>query len=309
MNENQNQVESDNNSSSNELQKNNVDMNINTNEKVNVSNNKKGNSTLIIIIVIAIIVIGSILFIVFGTDILKKDKKDNNTDANGNEVVDPVNKYDEVKKFAGRYKKDNEVVLLYPLKSGKVFYTLDGNGFFQGSSEVNGNVLLAKDFFKEKDYYVFTLTDSGLEVSVKDTESVFEGGLFTKEGDYTTEDFFKNNLGDPSLLSSKYSGIFTNANNDELVMYQINDNQVNFGLTNSIKNVSMNNTFNIKSENYLETDADSIDNSITSITIENNNYKLVVNKSDEDYKKFNGTYTKEKDISMEYLIDIMYGNY
>ncbi len=288
--------------------------NIEENTQPTVANDKKKKTSLIIIIVIAFLLIGGCLFVVFGTDLLK----DKNNEVKEQEENHNVVQKEDSKKFAGKYKyvdEDNyeNTLKIYPLENGKFFYTLNGNGFFQGKATVSGKVgKKESSHFDEVSIYEFTLNDdNSIHVKVTDNGKVFIDATYTKEsGEYMVNEVFDDMtfIDDISkdYFNTKYNGIYK-LDNNELTMFQFNENTVEVDIVGSSGLYSKEAT--IVSDGKLEY-VDEEGSGKMTIELDNGSLKLEIVDGDEDFtfRKFSGTYKKEKEFNLESFVNYKLNN-
>ena len=254
----------------------------------NEEKTKKSNLGIILIgIAILLLITGMFLFLTKG------EKKDNETD------IKPVS---EVKSsdFDGVYKKEKTTIKLFSLGEKNVYYYIDANGgtIRSSGSFRNGNVF--GSLFDEN--YTFSLLDNG--ISVETNSTVVLNGTYDKTGNYTIEEFYNDNIGDPSYLTSKYNGIYKDEQSN-ILMYNINEKEVVFNIDKTSDGVisSLQRNFEIKDDNTLEYVDDST-GAVSTITI--NDDSLTVNIVEDTLINYNGTYKKDSDITIESLLKQIY---
>ena len=188
---------------------------------------------------------------------------------------------------------------------------LDEN--FIGTATATDNT--AKQNDKGDDYFEFKLTDEGIEVTYTSSTGsvpITDLGLYTKIGDYNEETVYKELVGDPEYLTSKYNGQFT-SEKIKLDLYQISDSEV-VVRTKPDSDILVFETFVIADANKLiqysffdetlpEMEINFVENGFTITTHDD------VFGFDEDKKELEGTYTLEKEITKDYIFDTYYKDY
>ncbi len=273
------------------------------NEEKNVPKKKKGFS--IAIILLGLILIGTGLFLLFGTDLFKKN--DNKKKEN-----EPKNEVSEADKFVGIYVNNEDKLFIHKTKANNFYYVIGDS--FEGTAVVTGDTAKQTDSFRNDEYFEFKLVEGGIEVTYHAGEDVLiaiETGKYTKLADYTKDNVYKEAVGDPNLLSSKYSGLFKSGD-IELYLYQINEKQVKVS-TNS-NNYSFSETFEIESDNKLVAKSFFDENVVAyEITFNDKQITLDANEDvfgfDEDDKKFELTYSYESEVTQDIIINNFYNRY
>lgn len=277
-------------------------------EKVVEVPKKRGNKS-IIIILIGLLLIGTGLFLFFGTDLFKKEKKENNN-GNGKE---PVSEVGDADKFEGIYAAENNKLYIYKTSKTEIHYMIGDN--FEGVAEVNKDTAKESYLFHEDEYFEFKLVDGGIELSyhsAEEKEVAVDLGKYTKIAEYTKDNVYKEAVGDPSLLTSKYSGIYKKGN-ITLYLYQTSEKEV---IVETIlqSDVSFSETFDINADNKLGA-KDFFDENVNAfeITFNGKEFNLTVNEDvfgfDEEDKEFAGTYTFDSNITQDIVMNEFYKGY
>ena len=265
---------------------------------------KKKTGLCITIILIGLILIGTGLFLFFGTDLFKKeDKKEK-----GNETKDEVN---EVDKFVGIYVNNEDKLIIRKTSTRGFYYILGGN--FEGTAIVTGDTAKQNDLFKEEEYFEFKIVEGGIDVSYhagEDVSVAVETGKYTKIAEYSKDNVYKEVIGDPSYLTSKYSGIFKSGD-IELYLYQINEKQVKVDTKGKL---SFSKDFEIVSDNKLVAKSFFDENETEfEITFNDKQFTLTANENvfgfDEDDKQFALTYTFANQVTKEMILNNFYSRY
>lgn len=277
------------------------------NEEIKENVPKKNHSLSIIIILLGIVLIGVGLFLFFGTDLFKSEKKD---EKKPDQTVNTVN----VDKFVGIYAAENNKLYIKKSNDKAIAYVL-GDSFF-GTAIVTGDTAKETNTFSNGEYFEFKVVDGGINVSYvtdeEDASVVVDTGLYKKVADYSKDNVYKEAVGDSSLLNSKYSGIYKKGT-ITLYVYQMNETQVKVETTmNSEQHLSE--VFDITSDNKLVAkDFFEEDENAFEITFGDKEFNLVVNENvfgfDEDDKEFAGTYTFDSNITQDIIMDEFYKYY
>ena len=268
---------------------------------------KKLNMKVIAIaVVILLIVCGAYLY--FCTDMFKGENKNNNA---GNDTKEEKPANGPADKFVGVYKAQETKLYIKKVNGTTFKYMLDEN--FIGTATATDNT--AKQNDKGDDYFEFKLTDEGIEVTYTSSTGsvpITDLGLYTKIGDYNEETVYKELVGDPEYLTSKYNGQFT-SEKIKLDLYQISDSEV-VVRTKPDSDILVFETFVIADANKLiqysffdetlpEMEINFVENGFTITTHDD------VFGFDEDKKELEGTYTLEKEITKDYIFDTYYKDY
>ena len=273
-------------------------------EKITEVPKKKGKAS-IIIILIGLILIGTGLFLFFGTDLFKKDNKDNNKEK------EPVSEVTAADKFEGIYTAENDKMYVYKTGKNEIHYMIGDS--FEGVAEVNGETAKESYLFNEGEYFEFKIVEGGIELSYHSDEGkevAIDLGKYTKTADYSKENVYKEAVGDPALLNSKYSGIYKKGN-ISLYLYQTNEKEVKIETNGDL---SFSETFDIISDNKLGA-KDFFDPEVNAfeITLGDKEFTLTVNEDvfgfDEEDKEFAGTYTFDSNISQDIVMNEFYKGY
>lgn len=270
---------------------------------------KKNNKTLIIIIIAVLAIIGVVAFLFFGTDIFKS-KENNNKESD--DPPTPV-ATDETSKFEGIYQNVNDKIYIHKLNDTEFTYMIGGN--FQGTAKAKDGVAKEDNKFGTDEYFEFKLIDDGIELSYhadENTEVAAETGLYKKVAEYSKDNIYKEAVGDPSYLTSKYSGIYSNGE-IQFYVYQKNDKEVQVSISES-NSKFFSELFEIESDNHLVAKSFFHEDEIAyEITFNDKSFDLKVNSDifgvDEDDKELELTYSYEKEITQEEILDEFYSYY
>lgn len=273
-------------------------------EKITEVPKKKGKAS-IIIILIGLILIGTGLFLFFGTDLFKKENKDNNKEK------EPVSEVTAADKFEGIYTAENDKMYVYKTGKNEIHYMIGDS--FEGVAEVNGETAKESYLFNEGEYFEFKIVEGGIELSYHSDEGkevAIDLGKYTKTADYSKENVYKEAVGDPALLNSKYSGIYKKGN-ISLYLYQTNEKEVKIEANGDL---SFSETFDIISDNKLGA-KDFFDPEVNAfeITLGDKEFTLTVNEDvfgfDKEDKEFAGAYTFDSNITQDIVMNEFYKGY
>lgn len=278
----------------------------------NSNSPKKGMGKLIAILGVVAILVGAILFVVFGTDLLKGKKEDKKEEQKQEEK-------NELSKFYGIYESENSKLFIKSYSETEIWYTLAGDGLFQGEAKVEKNVATEVSHFDSKNHFELELKDDG-NVEVKyvtedpDSSAAIDTGTYKRVADYNKENLYKYAVGDPQYLKSNYSGIYKSGE-VEMVLYQISETEVKASLYYKNKKdydlPSFDETLVIESENTLVA-KDFFDENANAYTLTFNGkeFSLTCNSEvfgfNEEDKKLELTYEYEKEITEEEILKEYY---
>lgn len=266
---------------------------------------------LLVIILLVIACIAGFLVWFFVIRDNKKDDSKDNTKTEEKETKKEETKKEETKdsdsmsdwaasKYNGVYKNDKVVIKLFAYSKKKIYYVAKGDGFYVNSGDLDfSNDVAEYDHFDDK--YKFTLDSDG--VNVESNNEDIPAGKYTKESDYSINDFYTDSYGDPELLKSKYSGCFKKGN-DTLYLVQTSDKDVRVAVFKETYTFDVG--FEIKEEGYLFED---FMGEVYNITLNNDKaeIKLVSSKKEVDEDtKIDGEYTKVSDLTMEEVMKNLY---
>ena len=247
--------------------------------------NKKGITN------IGLIIIGiAVILLVFGIVFLFSNGK--KSDKGNNEPTIEIKE----SKFNGVYVKDGSTVKLYSYKESSLFFELESSDNSAiAAADIKGDVATGKIF---DDVYTFKLVNNGVEVTVTNNDSL--NGTYKKTSDYTSKDYYTDNLGDPTYISTKYNGLFSDGNK-KIYMYQNSADTVIINIVYKAADeyIGYNRFLAISADGRLVEDDLSGDNSEIYVEVKDN--ELVVSFTGE-YEKLNGTYKKDKSMNLDELI-------
>ena len=276
-----------------------------------VKEKKKGNK----ILIICIAIIGLILLLAGIVLLVTNNSSSSNSNNKENEKPKEEETQKELaQKYEGIYKAKTSKLFIHSINDTEFSYMLDGN--FQGTATVNKDSAIEKNHFD--DYFEFKLVDNGIEViyhANENTELAADTGLFTRVADYNKDNIYREAIGDPSYLTSKYSGVFKNGE-IELYLFQINEKEVSVNLVNGLSDSSvfLREKFEIVEDNKLIAKSffDENQNSYE-ITFNNDEFTLKCNENvfgfNEEYKQLELTYKLEKKLTQDDIMNEFLSNY
>ena len=261
---------------------------------------KKGNKTLLIILVI-IIVLGVVAALVVPSMLDKKEEPKQEQ-----KKEEPKQTVDYSKDFQGSYTLNGAKIDIYPISGGRIFYSLvlaNNSGLFQGFMQTDANKV-AKDNNIE-----LTLKDNAIELKSlnADYENIVSG-TYAKTGDYTAEDVYKEMFGYPQYLTSKYNGLYKNGT-VELYMYQTEANKVEVEIVSKSASsmIGWSSSFIIQTDGTLKQELLFDDDVASNLTINGDNIIFEYRSNDQSdvdsHSKLNGTYVKEKTLTVEDILN------
>lgn len=263
----------------------------------NVEKKSKMPIIILLLVLIAAIAAGVIFFFVTKDNKNDKPKETEKTESNKQPVVQSD--------WNGIYENNGNTIKFYQPKENKIFFILEINGsFICNQAKVSGNTItFEEESFGEKTKYTFTL--NGENVEFTSTSDYLGNGTYTKRQDYGTEDYFKDVVGDPSYLSSKFNGVYKK-DNYSITMYQIKEDTVEIviqkGTSFSSRSLPIVNDSLVYEDEFL--------GEIERINISVNGNELTVTASSDDQdsllNSINGTYTKEKDYTIDDILNDLY---
>ena len=197
----------------------------------------------------------------------------------------------------GVYTNGEHSVTLYQNEPNEITYSVKiGTHFITGiADEITGNKASGEIF----ETHTFELCNDTLTFTTTDED--ISTTIFTKNKDYTQNDFFADTDGDPAFLNTEINGIFKKGTTT-LKLFQtsatsasvtIIDNNSYFGKTLNITN----NTLSYEDDFFDEIQK-------INITISGNTLTLTASSTDQEsyLNSYSGTYTKESSYTMEQII-------
>lgn len=194
----------------------------------------------------------------------------------------------EVVKYDGVYLYEGTRIKLYELADNRIFFSIiSQNNDTEGYADKNGKTAVGEIFNK----YTFTIKDNGIEFTTTDENLV--QGTYTKESNYTKEDFYRDKYGDINLISSKYNGKFE-LEGATLYMYQSEEKKVRVVVEKGLSSSDI--SYDIMDDASLN---GKIFEEEYSIKLEEDNLIFTTVKGD---KTFDGTYKKTKALTIDDIL-------
>ena len=161
-------------------------------------NVESNNKILIIVRILVLLLLGVGLFLFLGTDLFKSK--------NG---------------FEGIFESENDKMYIRKTSDNEFHYMIGGN--FEGTAIIDGNNAKEKSLFDDVNdgYFEFRLVNDGVElkyVAPNDEEVATDTGIYKRVAEYSKDNVYKEAVGDPKYLKTKYNGVFKN-NDIELIIY------------------------------------------------------------------------------------------
>ena len=280
-----------NNNYNNQQQNNNLTMEqlLSTTPVGNIQTNinhpkKKKNKFLIIFILLIILFIGGL-----GGYLLLNKNDDNNE--NKNIMSAEVS-------WSGIYTNGNDSVKIYQIDKNKMYFDINTE-----ESRVYTTATIDGNTAKGKIYAIYTFKLVGEKLKVETTDEYMLDATYTRTGDYTKEDIYRDNYGEPEYLDSKINGVFYSEKRDcTITIYQISEKEaylhIKVGENDYIKTVTV-------VDGTIDFYEELADKTITIyITFEDDILELKVKDTDRSsfLKRINGKYDKTKSLTMEDII-------
>ena len=269
----------------------------------NGDNNKKKLSVVLICLVVLLFLGVGVFLIINSNDFFKKGNSiENKSNEELEEVVISEKEYEEEQhsesevknnnnKFNGIYKYNENILKIYGINDNRLFYDLSSSSSSIGHANIDGDTATAIVFDTR---YEFTLNENGIAVNVSD--SVEDSGVYIKQSDYLSEDYYRDNYGDPAFLSSIYNGIYKKG---QVVAYlfQISKDKVrvNIEMEGSFSDLE----YDIKEDGSLYGE---IFDDIYSIFLEDDKLIFTTIKTEDEEKKYDGEYIKESNLTIEDIL-------
>lgn len=203
----------------------------------------------------------------------------------------------EANTWNGIYTLNGTDIKIFQIYDDEIEYNITGpDGTSQSYAKINGKT--AKDEMFDEEY-IFTLNGNKLEYS--DTEKYFPNGTYTKKSDYTSKDYYKDNIGDPSYINSDISGEYK-LNDVIITIIQTEKDKVRFSIKKGSSTYSMTGelkNFIIDFKKTMFDDTDTIKFEFINGTI-----KITATSTDKDsiLNKIDGTYKKSRKLTIEEVI-------
>ena len=192
-------------------------------------------------------------------------------------------------------------IYLYPLAENKVFYTIDGNGYYEGIAKSTESISSDENF-------TFTIAGDGIDLAVNNKEISLETGQYNKIDNYSKESFYAYNIGPTEYLTSEYTARFKN-DKFTINMVQVSSDEVEIEINrNSTPNlIERIGRFEIQDDRSLIEKTISDAYQKNKILVDNKSIEFVANIADD--KEFEGKYTKEKELTIDDIINYKFKNF
>ena len=251
---------------------------------------KKGGAGIIVLILVILAVLG-VGGGFLATKVLNKEDKKEDTKT---EEKNKEEKKEEIS-FSGIYESDKGTLKVYDTGKGKIFFTFDGDYSVDSYAEVKKGKAVENGFDKRE----FSLEGESLVVS-DDSEDYNIAGVYTKKKEYTAKEYYNDAYGDPKYLESKYNGLYK-SDKKKMYIYQTEDGKVRVNVDTgdySLFDID----FDIKEDGSLYVE---FFDDIYTVTFDGDKTTFTTVKTDDDDKKVkDGTYTKEKTLTIEDVIEL-----
>lgn len=244
---------------------------------------KKSKKGIIIAIILILLILGGVvLFFLLNKDTITKEK----------EKQENLN-------WSGIYKNGEDYVKIYQLDEDTIYFdiiTEESRAYT--TATIDGNTAEAKIYAT----YKLELNDNKLKVT--STDEYMLNATYTKKGEYSKNDIYIDNYGDPEALNTIVNGTFYyERRNGTISIYQPNKDTALFSITNGEEKFEL--EVNVI-DNKVEHVEELADEKIT-ITIDftEENLKIRI-KSTEKGRFFNhlgGTYIKTGSITMDSILN------
>lgn len=243
---------------------------------------KRRKNRLVILLVVSLVFCGIIGLLLFLTQEKKEEKKE--------EQKESI--------WSGVYKNGGDYVKVYQISEDKLYFDIiTERSRAYTTATIKGNKAEAKIYAT----YTLELNDNKLKVS--STDEYMLNATYTRKGNYTIEDIYKDNFGDPDYLNTDINGIFYYERiNSTISIYQISENKAHFKITDGT-NIYENDVTVVDGKiDHLE----ELANDSTTIKIEFNeeglNIKIRTTNRGNFISRLSGDYIKTDSITMDDLL-------
>ena len=261
---------------------------INNNNESSSNNKKKKTPIVPISILVLFIVVIAFVALKFG------NFNNNTSGENNNSGIDES--FNEIN-WNGVYENERGIIYIYKLNDEEISFNAQIDGtYYQGTADIKGNIAEGEIF----NTYTFKLNGVNLEFSSDDTD--VKSGVFVKTKNYTKEDYYKENYGDPKYLETVFNGVFEK-DGTTISIYQTNEDTVSMRILSGMslygRNLSINGN-ELVYENEVFGEISKIN-----ITVTENELNIVSSSTDEDslLNKVSGTYPKTKNYTLDDVLN------
>lgn len=243
---------------------------------------KRRKNRLVILLVVSLVFCGIIGLLLFLTQEKKEEKKE--------EQKESI--------WSGVYKNGGDYVKVYQISEDKLYFDIiTERSRAYTTATIKGNKAEAKIYAT----YTLELNDNKLKVS--STDEYMLNATYTRKGNYTIEDIYIDNFGDPDYLNTDINGIFYYERlKTTISIYQISENKAHFKITDGTNIYEKDVTVVDGKIDHLE----ELANDSTTIQIEFNeeglNIKIRTTNKGNFISRLSGDYIKTDSITMEDLL-------
>lgn len=264
--------------------------NVQTTNLQNNKNKRKKFWILLLIIVVAVVV-GVFLY-------LNRDSN-NDSDGDDNLVENPNDEGSNKILWNGIYENGEDVVYVFQLSENEISFDANINqGYISGTAKIKGNVATGEIF----ETYTLELKNGKLVFSSSDSE--IESATYTRVKDYSKDDYYKNNYGDPKYLESEFNGVFEK-DSTTITIYQLEEDRVEMVIVDGISYYST--ALEIKDDQLFHESEFFGEFSKINAYMEDGKLNITASSTDKSdvLNRISGVYSKVKDYTMD---DIMKEN-
>ncbi len=251
---------------------------------------KKMIAKCLILVGIILIAAGSVMFAMDKDKYFKTDKKNDSSNNTTKSIETSIGEI----KYSGVYEKDGSLLKLYQL-GDKVSVNLESEFISHDSiNSLSDNTLVCDN--------VLTIKYELGKVIVTYENNDEVSGDYNIVGDYSKEDFFVDNYGDPSYLDGKYNIEYGN-DNTKILMFRIDESNVRIDMSSTLSdNLSpYSSNFAIQSDGSLVSRT-SDDEIVVTINGDKINVKVNTENTESSNLIFNGDYNKVRVLSIDDII-------
>ena len=259
---------------------------------------KKKTGLIIILLVLVLCGIGVGLFFILNKDNKKDDEeKKENTKTEEKVKEEEKKETNEVSIYNGVYKKSDVTFSIYCISNDKCkgSFETDNYGSIE-EIEIKNNKAEKDGLSYKFENNTVIITSDPNEFREDDPAATILNGNYTKEKDYTAEDYYNDNIGDSTYLNTKYNGLFE-LNEKKMYVFQTKNDKVRISIQGNFDIFDM--EFDIQADGSLQT---TFFDSKYKITVDNENAIFITLETDED-KEHDGTYKKTKILTIEDILE------
>ena len=195
--------------------------------------------------------------------------------------------------FNGIYQNGDNVIKAYQKKDNTVYFSIEtvDNNTVVSFGKIDGNKV-SSDIFDNN--YTLTLNDNIINLQTNNLD--IPVGNYNKVKDYTINDYFNDNYGQEQYFNTKYNGEYS-LNDIKAYLYQEDETIVRVYL---IKGFNVHDLeYEINEDGHLSSEI--FDDKYEIIFNDN---EFTIKETSDSEKKFDGTYSKVKTLTMEDIINI-----